>query len=141
MGDTNPMQNAIEQAPPASEPVPKILDYVDACDMLKVNSLLRDEPDQVNVKSPANLWTPLHVAIMRDDHKMADILLRHGADVNAQNLNGRTPLHDAAGRGKARLVQLLLDHGADPSLLYKGKTARQRAEERGHTEVVELLPE
>ena len=140
MGDSSDMENtARQEAAPPHGAVPKILDYVDSSDMLRVNNLLRDHPDQVNAVSPAHHWTPLHVAVMRNDKRMVDILLRHGADVNAHNLEGRTPLHDAAGRGEASLVEVLLEHGADKSLLYKGKTALQRAEERGHEEVVELL--
>jgi ankyrin repeat protein len=140
MGDQSDMESTVRQQV-ASEhgAVPKILDYVDTCDMLRVNNLLRDEPDQVNAVSPAHHWTPLHVAVMRNDKRMVDILLRHGANVNAQNLEGRTPLHDAAGRGESALVELLLEHGADKSLLYKGKTALQRAQDRGHDEVVDLL--
>lgn len=139
MGDDDQMENTLQQSSPRQDDIPKILDYVNESDMLKVNILLRGAPEQVNAVSPAHGWTPLHVAVMRDDHKMADILLRHGADVNAQNNRGRTALHDAAGRGQERLVKLLLENGADPSLQYKGKTAKQRAEDNGHAEVAALL--
>ena len=40
-------------------------------------------------------------------------LLRHGADVNAANGDGRTALHGAAHIRSDALVQLLVDHGAE----------------------------
>ena len=40
-------------------------------------------------------------------------LLRHGADVNAANGDGRTALHGAAHVRSDLLVQLLVDHGAE----------------------------
>jgi hypothetical protein len=44
------------------------------------------------------------------------LLLDHGADVNAPGLRGRTALHYAASAGHTRVVQLLLAHGANPNL-------------------------
>jgi ankyrin repeat protein len=47
----------------------------------------------------------------------------------------------AASEGKTELVQLLLKKGANPNLTTEigDQTARYRASERGHTEVVKLL--
>src|SRR5262245_33294409 len=42
-----------------------------------------------------------------------DVLLAHGADVNAADENGTTALMHAAGLGFAKIVQRLLDKGAD----------------------------
>ncbi len=36
--------------------------------------------------------TSLHFAVGFDDEKLIDSLVQHGADVNAQTLNGQTPL-------------------------------------------------
>ena len=41
------------------------------------------------------------------------ILIKHGADVNAQNETNLTPLHRASLLGNIQIVQLLIDHGAD----------------------------
>jgi len=40
----------------------------------------------------------------------ADMLLKHGANINAQTINGTTVLMEAASKGDFPLVQLLLNH-------------------------------
>ena len=80
--------------------------------------------------------TLLHVQARHDDDThlaQAYILIKAGADVNAQALSGlddepimdnehfvqygkETPLHFAARLGNLRMVRMLLDHGANPSL-------------------------
>jgi ankyrin repeat protein len=41
------------------------------------------------------------------------LLIKNGADVNAQDETHSTPLHMASSSGFPRLVELLIDHGAD----------------------------
>ena len=80
--------------------------------------------------------TLLHVQSRHDDDThlaQAYILIKAGADINAQALSGldddpimdnehfvqygkETPLHFAARLGNQRMVRMLLDHDADPSL-------------------------
>ena len=89
-----------------------------------------------NFAWPYNGETLLHVQSRDDDNThlaQAYILIKAGADVNAQALSGlddepimdnehfvqygkETPLHFAARLGNQRMVRMLLDHGADPSL-------------------------
>ena len=61
--------------------------------------------------------TPLHFACdyMAEIH-LTGMLLDHGADVNAVNLEGQTALLLAVWRGKISLTQLLLTRGADVTL-------------------------
>ena len=57
--------------------------------------------------------TALHTACMRGHLKVADLLLRHGADRDALNWVACTsPLHYAAKSGHAELVELLILYGA-----------------------------
>ena len=46
---------------------------------------------------------------------MARRLLELGANVNAQESEGRTPLLYSVMNGDTRLTRLLLEHGADPN--------------------------
>jgi ankyrin repeat protein len=63
--------------------------------------------------------TPLHSVAMgrhefqEDGVRIAQQLLEHGVDMNAQCKNHSTPLHIAVYNGKFAIVRLLLDHGAN----------------------------
>ena len=43
---------------------------------------------------------------------VAELLIKHGADVNSVARSGRTPLIAAAFGGHVKVVKLLLDNGA-----------------------------
>jgi len=67
--------------------------------------------------------TPLHWAAEYGRTEVAEILLEHGADINARKYSaliyysgmtyGNTPLHCATRWGRAEVVELLLRYGAD----------------------------
>jgi len=62
-------------------------------------------------------FTPLLQACLRKNLDVADYLVSHKANVNANDKDGVTPLHLAAefgGLNRMKLVTLLLDNGADP---------------------------
>src|SRR5207249_4411232 len=60
--------------------------------------------------------TVLHAAIDRrfpDKYEILDLLLRHGAPVNARGIYEMTPAHLAAGRDDMEALRVLVRHGAD----------------------------
>jgi ankyrin repeat protein len=75
--------------------------------------------------------TALHIAVEMDSVEFIDLLLKHGANINAKdNYFGWTPLIDAVESGNYASVQLLLDRGADARIRYKeGKTPLMIARE------------
>ena len=66
--------------------------------------------------------TPLFWCCRQSTHhhdvllKMAERLIRAGADVNAKSRTGNTPLQIAAASSNVDLVQLFLANGADPEI-------------------------
>ena len=84
--------------------------------------------------------TALHAAIAgQAGGRVIAALLRHGADLNAEDAVGYRPLHLAAFEGDAETVQTLLAHGAGDARNRGGKTAMQIAEERGHAAMARRL--
>lgn len=110
---------------------------------LQVLKLLLDSGADAKSEDPGNPgWTALHAACKRSnpDPAFAELLIAHGADVNAVTKTSKTtPLHNAVS--SAAVVQLLLDKGAlvDPQDS-DGKTPLILACERmDSARVVELL--
>ena len=85
--------------------------------------------------------TPLILASYRGHVEVARLLLERGAAVDAQEMKFRlSSLNHAVGRSDAALVKLLLGYGADPLLkAADGRTALDRAEANGASEIVALL--
>jgi len=80
-------------------------------DIAQVRMLL-GQGAEVNAADNSGI-TPLHVAILNDHVRLAEILLAKGANVHARSNNGMTPLHLAASQGDLDLARTLVAHGAD----------------------------
>ena len=79
-------------------------------------------------------WTPLVLASMHGHETVVQLLLAHGADVNAQNLQGFTALYCATRYRFAKLRELLLQHGADDTIASSdGTTPAQLAGDSDYT--------
>ncbi|MCC6187440.1 MAG: ankyrin repeat domain-containing protein [Anaerolineales bacterium] len=105
--------------------------------------LLQGANPNLAARNPTRVQ-PLHSAVANRDaaagQALAELLLRHGADANAQQEGGYTPLHEAAFHGEQILAELLLAHGADPRRATdEGQTPFDLAEKHGHSQVAALL--
>lgn len=60
---------------------------------------------------------PLHNACSYGHFEITEMLIKHGANVNAMDLWQFTPLHEAASKSRIEVCSLLLSEGADPTLL------------------------
>tara|TARA_B110001452_G_scaffold250368_1_gene238553 strand:- start:569 stop:1042 length:474 start_codon:yes stop_codon:yes gene_type:complete len=111
---------------------------------------LETHPDidqQHNILNQECTHTILMMAVMGSPdttpvarREMTELLLEHGANVNAQNDIGLSALMLAALAGAEDIVRLLCSTGADVSLhAANGKTAVQAAQDAGHTEVARLM--
>ena len=88
--------------------------------------------------------TPLYYAAMGGHLEVIQLLLDHGADVNAQKEDRWTALHLGVLFGHVQVVEVLLKRGADPhARTKKGETPFQLASSssRNHTQIMRLLSE
>ncbi len=84
---------------------------------------------------------PLHLATQLNITGVAELLLAHGANVDALDSQGRTPLMLAALNNLRGVVGVLLSHGADVRIqdsIY-GETALHMASFAGDPEIVSQL--
>ncbi|KAF2364986.1 Ankyrin repeat [Trinorchestia longiramus] len=84
--------------------------------------------------------TALHLAAEAGNYDIAQLLLCHGADIDAIDINGNTALHLTAASGNGRLLDLLLKSGANTSAMnYEGQMPEDIAREFGYLAAVEML--
>lgn len=83
---------------------------------------------------------PIHSACAISHFYIAELLIEHGANVNAKQMQGVTPLHSAAHNGQAKLSKLLIDSGADINAkMDNGHTPLFMANEKDFKETAELI--
>jgi ankyrin repeat protein len=102
-----------------------LLDIFEAAavgDVLRLEDILTADPGAVHTLS-GDGWTALHLAAAFGTPQAVDMLLQHGAQIDAISTNPQRnqPLHAAVSIGRnAEIVRLLLAHGADPNATQVG---------------------
>jgi uncharacterized protein len=124
-----------------------LLDVFEAAtvgDSLRLEDILAADPGAAHSFS-GDGWTPLHLAAAFGTPQAVDVLLQHGAQVDAVSKNPQRnqPLHAALALGRnPDTVRLLLAHGADPNATQVGGfTPLFSAASAGRHDLVELLVE
>jgi len=80
-------------------------------DTQQVETLLQNNPELVNAKAEQTGFTPLHHAAIHGHTEAAELLLQHGADVNAKSRLGRTPLTLALQNKHVETAEFLRKYG------------------------------
>ncbi|XP_016365820.1 serine/threonine-protein phosphatase 6 regulatory ankyrin repeat subunit C-like [Sinocyclocheilus rhinocerous] len=82
---------------------------------------------------------PLHIAVrVKEGERAAEMLLKSGADVNAEQENGETAMHVAARHGALQMIRALIQEGGDVTWKSKvGENPLHVAVRHCHARVVE----
>jgi ankyrin repeat protein len=100
-----------ESSPVSSSKIPTPLYYSSLCGFSDlVEHLSTKRPQHTNAIG-GKYKSPLLAALVGKHIRVAEILLRHGANVDIRGLRERAPLHEAIAN--VDMVQSLLDKGAD----------------------------
>lgn len=104
----------------------------------RANQLIMKGAD-VNWRPNRDARPTIFFPIYNGEFEIVKLLIRHGADINAESAHG-TALRQAALDGRVDVIEHLLDCGADPdSKGSLGLTALSGAVKNNHYRVVKLL--
>jgi ankyrin repeat protein len=103
--------------------------------------LVGKHPEQINARG-GKMVTPLVAALHKKHFRIAELLHRHGADLDVRGESNHTLLHIACITGIPDVIQWLLNHGADVNTLSNMPWAPiDLAISRGHLQEVRMLIE
>jgi ankyrin repeat protein len=103
----------------------ELINAVRAGGLQTIRKLLDGHPELVNASTDVHLHVrPSDALTMRLVHKaiaqakidVLQLLIQHGADLNARNADGRLPLRDCFELGRDDFAKVLLDAGAAPDV-------------------------
>jgi hypothetical protein len=116
-----PPTTSVNPAPPA-RPQPPIMDIWAAASQGNLEAVKHHLTAGTDIDAafiapgiPASGATPLHIAVLSDQGKMAQFLIEKHANLNAKakDEHGGTPLHWAAVLGRTEMAKRLINAGAD----------------------------
>lgn len=110
-------------------------------DVANALTLLSNTQDaKLAQEEDSDKWTSLHWAAQHGSVPLAQQLVRLGAKIDAQTVQGFSPLYIAARQEKVDVVKCLLSHGANPNLLDgHQQSALHRACENSLTQVANAM--
>lgn len=112
-----------------------------------LDSLKRDIPSFESADFSDISWcnhegeNALHIAVVRNEHEIAQELISLGIELNARGDAGHTPLHEAASMSDLAMVKLLVDSGADVYALTEGYPPFTLARFSGSDDICDYLGE
>ncbi len=111
-------------------------------DLQKVQELIKNDPDLVNLKDISGR-TPLHWAARNDHLNIVKFLVNNGADVNAEDNQGISPLFYSVWLGgNYEIAECLVNIGADVNFKRSnGQTLLYLASREGIDKTAKLLIE
>lgn len=99
-----------------------------------------DTLEDINEGFLKNKKTLLHAAACEGNLKIAEILVKRGADVNSRDEFEETPLHYAANEGHLEMAEFLITKGADVNAKnYTDNTPLHDAAKKNWPDMVKLL--
>jgi ankyrin repeat protein len=110
-------------------------------DLPAAKALLVAFPEMHKTPGPHGIPLLSHAIVgKKPSFAVFQLLLDHGADVNAKTWRGGTPLMQAVSADEADMVRLLLDRGADVSVRNEnGTTALDIARKKNAARIVAML--
>jgi ankyrin repeat protein len=122
-----------------SSPAATVVTDEEEQEIRRIQAMIRNSPDLISAPSGDPSMTPLERAASKGQLRVAEFLLKAGAEVNPTR-SSTTPLHRAARAGHKTMVELLVRRGANVNALSSYQQAPLHyAAEKGFVSVVEIL--
>ncbi|KAJ8673874.1 hypothetical protein QAD02_005136 [Eretmocerus hayati] len=102
----------IEENTKKIQRIPRLHSSCMYSDLQTIREILVEAPSEID-KMTLDGSTPLHLAIERGEHSIAEFLLNQGADYHVQNADGKTSLHLAFEHDMDPIVQTILNNLID----------------------------
>jgi ankyrin repeat protein len=140
-GFIRPQDNRLAAAILALHPTLDAFESAASGDVARVEAALAEDPSFVAHVHRTG-WTPLHFAAFGGQPRVAELLLAHGAAVDAiaKNHFGNTPLQVGLLTRQGEVARVLLAHGANVGFAQtEGVTALHEAAFSGDVDTVRML--